>query len=191
MPGSQNCSLNAHRKSSRNVLGVFDVKNAKRLFKLFWICSRGILSFDNLRSGIFFFLKGRRKNCRHFFYLRMRTAVWSLNNRERGNFGIYSLREFVHKKSKETFTNFYNHFLVSHNHQIYSVRFDDTFCGNSVNNLDVCRASSLFDWDLDRQANSSTPNPQQFIESLGYSKDTSLFLIKFERSCWSQFDKYL
>ena len=71
--GSQNCSLNAHRKSSRNVLGVFDVKNAKQLFKLFWIFSRGILSFDNLRSGIFF-LRGRRKNCRHFFLLETMTG---------------------------------------------------------------------------------------------------------------------
>ena len=90
-------------KKRSDVLGVFDVKNAKRLFKLFWISSRGILSSDNLRSGIFF-LKGRRKNCRHFFHLRPWPAVWSRNNRERGNFGIYSLREFVHKKSKVTFT---------------------------------------------------------------------------------------
>ena len=73
MPGSQNCPLNAHRKSSRNVLGVFDVKNAKRLFKLFWICSRGILSFDNLRSGIFF-LKGEGKTVAIFFLLETMTG---------------------------------------------------------------------------------------------------------------------
>ena len=71
--GSQNCSLNAHRKSSRNVLGVFDVKNAKRLFKLFWICSRGILSFDNLRSGIFFLEEGG-KTVGIFFLLETMTG---------------------------------------------------------------------------------------------------------------------
>ena len=109
MPGGQNCSLNAHRKSSQNVLGLFDVKNTKRLFKLFWICSTGILSFDNLRSGIFF-LKGEGKTVGIFFSLIPWPAVWSRNNRECGNFGIYSLREFVHKKSKVTFE--YNRFLV-------------------------------------------------------------------------------
>ena len=145
MPGSQNCSLNAHRKSSRNVLGVFDVKNGKRLFKLFWICSRGILSFDNLRSG-FFFLKGEGKTAGMFFYLRPWPAVWSRNNRERGNFGI--LIQPLRICPQEIQSNFYNRFLVPNKHQISSVRFDNTFCGNSVNNLDVRWAFSLVDWDL-------------------------------------------
>ena len=38
-------------------------------------------------------------------------------------------------------------------------------------------------------ANSYTTNPQQVLESLGYSNDTSLFLVKFERSFLSEFDK--
>ena len=68
MPSSQNCSLNAHRKSSRNVLGVFDVKNAERLFKLFWICSRGILSLILITCDqAFFFLREKGKLSAFFF----------------------------------------------------------------------------------------------------------------------------
>ena len=37
-------------------------------------------------------------------------------------------------------------------------------------------------------ANSYATNPQQVLEPLGYSNDTSLFLIKFERSFLSEFD---
>ena len=38
----------------------------------------------------------------------------------------------------------YNRFAFPNKHQILSVRFDETFCGNSVNNFD-CRAFSLFE----------------------------------------------
>ena len=101
-------------------------------------------------------------------------AVWSRNNRESGN-----LQRICPLQIQ---SNFYNRFLVPNKHQILSIRFDDTFWGNSVNNLDICRASNLFDWGLDRQANSSTTNTRQFIESPGYFRDTSLFLFKFERN---------
>ena len=101
-------------------------------------------------------------------------AVWSRNNRESSN-----LQRICPLQIQ---SNFYNRFLVPNKHQILSIRFDDTFWGNSVNNLDICRASNLFDWGLDRQANSSTTNTQQFIESPGYFRDTSLFLFKFERN---------
>ena len=68
--------------------------NAKRLFKLFWICSS----------------KGSSQECSELLTVGILPTrdcdqqSRSLNNRERGNFSIYKLGEFVHYRSKVTFT---------------------------------------------------------------------------------------
>ena len=106
--------------------------NAKRLFKLFCISSRGILRKTQECSELF--------DCRHFCILETVTMVTG-SLRERNNFGSYKLGEFVHFKYKVTFTiAFYFRTNVK-----YILYVSTTLsCGNSVNNLD-CRASGLFE----------------------------------------------
>ena len=92
--------LNPHRKSNRNVLGVFD---AKRLLKLFCICCRGIFKNTQECSEPF--------DSRCFCLLEtVAGSPWERNN-----------------CPLQIQSNFYNRLLFSNKHQIHSVRFDDTF----------------------------------------------------------------
>ena len=56
---------------------------------------------------------------------------------------IKELGEFLKIPLLQIPNNFYNRFAIPNKHQILSIRFDETFCGNLVNNFD-CRALSLF-----------------------------------------------
>ena len=108
--------------------------------------------------------------------------------------------EFLYRWSK---LFFHNPFSFPNKHQILSVSFDVTFNGNSGNNFDYRRAIGIFEtvsgsliktlailWHTSL-GNSSTTIPQQLLESLGNSKETSHLFIRFERSFFSQFEKYL
>ena len=100
--------------------------------------------------------------------------------------------------------NDYNHIAFLNKHQILSTRFNVAFCGNSVNKFD-CRAFGLFKtvtrgshiktlailWYAQAWSIRPLQIHDNFLESLGYSKQTWHLLIRFKRSFLSQCDKYL
>ena len=141
-------------------------RNSKRLEKLFWIFSRGILE-----NGFW--------TTRHFVYWRPSPAVWSRKTRQSGDFGMYKLGEFVHYKYKITRrTAFYFRTNIR-----LSKRLNETSCGNSLNNF-VCRAFSLIDFDCSRIRNlKNLLYAQAFVRC----KSTIIFIIAwlFQRNITS------
>ena len=80
-------------------------------------------------------------------FLRDHTAAWSRFQVD-GNGKMPSTQK-ARRIPKNSYTGgkfqnvFYDRFAFPNKHQIISIRFDESLCGNSVNNSD-CRAFSLF-----------------------------------------------
>ena len=122
MPGSQNCSLNSHRKPRRNVLRVFDV----------------CLEIQCDSKSYFGFVVDRFSELRHVL------AILAYSLKQTKCPAVKELEEFQRIILLQIQNNFYNRFALLNKHQIFSIRFNEAFCGNSVNNFD-CRAFSLFE----------------------------------------------
>ena len=107
------------------------VGNVKRLFNLFWICSRGVL-----------------RNAPDFL------TVCILSAWDRDRQSDHAIIENVTISVLTSSDNLSATNLFPNKHQILSVRFDSKFCGNSVNNFGLAGIQTRdlgLDRDLDRQ----------------------------------------
>ena len=89
------------------------VGNVKRLFRLLWICSRGIL-----------------RNAPNFLTVGILSA-W-----DRDRQSDHAIIKNVTILVLTSLENLSTTNLFPNKHQILSVRFDNNFCGNLMNNLD-------------------------------------------------------
>ena len=122
MPGTQSCSPNSHRKPHRNVLRVFDVCSEKQCDSKSYFAFV-VKTFSEL---VHTEIPRSRNSC-------VTALSVTVSSRQMGSENSW---EFFYYKSKIIFT-IALHFLTN----IKYSRFDETFCGNLVNNFD-CRAFS-------------------------------------------------
>ena len=74
----------------------------------------------------------------------LRDTLPVMDSRRQNAQPVKGLGEFLRIPLLQIQNNFYNRPLIPNKHQILSIYFDETFCGNLVNNFD-CRAFSLFE----------------------------------------------
>ena len=131
MPGSQTCSPNSHRKPHRNVLRVFDVSSEKQCD------SKSYFAFVvETFSELFVYTEIPRSRNSCVTTLSVTVSSWQSSQR------AYEPWAWIPENSSTRNPNIFLialHFLTNIKY-MYS-RFDETFCGNSVNNFD-CRAFS-------------------------------------------------
>ena len=131
MPGSQTCSPNSHRKPYRNVLRVFDVCSEKQCD------SKSYFAFvvETFSELVHTEIPRSRNSCVTTLSVTVSSRQSVQQSKSARAMSLNSW-EFLYWKSKIIFT-IALHFLTI----IKYSRFDETFCGNSVNNSD-CRAFS-------------------------------------------------
>ena len=131
MPGSQTCSPNSHRKPHRNVLRVFDVCSEKQCVSKSYFAFVVETFSDIAHTEI----PRSRNSCMTTLSVTVSSRQSVQQSKSARAMSLNSC-EFLYQKSKIIFT-IALHFLTN----IKYSRFDETFCGNSVNNFD-CRAFS-------------------------------------------------